>query len=162
MVLIIFILPQHECGASFPTKNPPQLRGIWFFGSGLHWSDAGGLQAFGTCFDCEFDLLTLVKALEATGFDGREMDEYVRAAFALDETEALAGVEPLDCTDYTFAHCFLLLTTETKRMRYVAYIRAAETKKSRTISYTSGTHTTFTNSVSKLAGVCQEPLLIFF
>jgi hypothetical protein len=33
------------------------------------------------------------------------MDENVLTALALDETEALAGIEPLHCTLF-FTHCF--------------------------------------------------------
>ena len=53
------------------------------------------------------------------------MDEYVGSAFALDETEALAGVEPLDSTNYAVTHCFILLTKKWNRI-CVACIQVVE------------------------------------
>ena len=64
--------------------------------------DAGSLQALGALLDGELHLLTLFQVPETVTLDGREVDEHIRAAFALDEAVALAAVEPLDRTCNTF------------------------------------------------------------
>jgi hypothetical protein len=81
-------------------------RGIEMVGSALKLQrpDIGSLQAFGTLFDRELDLLAFGKSFVAAHLDSREMDKNVRAAIALDKAKALAAVEPLDCANYTFAH----------------------------------------------------------
>ena len=74
--------------------------------SGLESLNVGGLQPLGTADNLEFNGLTLVEGAVAVRLDGGEVDENVLASLALDETKALAGVEPLDCTLF-FHRCFL-------------------------------------------------------
>jgi hypothetical protein len=66
-----------------------------------------GLQALGALGNFEFNSLAIVQRLIAISHDRGEMDENVLAALALDEAEALAGIEPLHCTLF-FTHCFTL------------------------------------------------------
>ena len=66
--------------------------------SGLQGLNVGSLQALGATDNLKFNGLTVRKGAVAVGLDGREMDENVLAALALDETKAFAGVKPLDCT----------------------------------------------------------------
>jgi hypothetical protein len=70
----------------------------------LNSFDVGCLQTFGALFDGEFHLLAFFKVAETFGLNGREVDEYIRAAIAGDEAVALAAIEPFDRTDYTFRH----------------------------------------------------------
>jgi hypothetical protein len=60
--------------------------------------NVGSLQALGAADNLEFNGLALVERAIAVRLDGGEMDENVLASLALDETKALAGVKPLDCT----------------------------------------------------------------
>jgi hypothetical protein len=66
-----------------------------------------GLQALGALGNFEFNSLAIVQRLIAISHDSGEMDENVLTALALDEAEALAGIEPLHCTLF-FTHCFTL------------------------------------------------------
>ena len=66
-----------------------------------------GLQALGALGNFEFNRLAIVQRLIAISHDRGEMDENVLAALALDEAEALAGIEPLHCALF-FTHCFTL------------------------------------------------------
>jgi len=68
--------------------------------------NVGSLQALRALDDLEFNGLPLVEGAIAVSLYGGEMDENVLAALTLDETKALAGVEPLDCTLF-FHRCFL-------------------------------------------------------
>ena len=63
-----------------------------------------GLQALGALGDFEFNRLAIIQRLIAISHDRGEMDENVLTALALDETEALAGIEPLHCSLF-FTHC---------------------------------------------------------
>src|SRR5688572_15109258 len=72
------------------------------FVSGLAgFSDVSGLRALRTVDDLELDRLAFLERPEAVPLDRREMNEYVTAAFALDETVALGVVEPLDLASNT-------------------------------------------------------------
>ncbi len=66
-----------------------------------------GLQALGALGNFEFNRLAIVQRLIAISHDRGEMDENVLTALALDEAEALTGIEPLHCTLF-FTHCFTL------------------------------------------------------
>jgi hypothetical protein len=55
-----------------------------------------GLQTLGAIDYGELDPLVLLKCSETLGYDRCEMDEYIFAIFAGDETVAFAGVKPLD------------------------------------------------------------------
>jgi hypothetical protein len=68
---------------------------------GLQRLDVGSLEALGTWFNRELDLLTLDQRFAASHLDDREMDKNIRAVIALDEAETLAAVEPFDRADYT-------------------------------------------------------------
>jgi hypothetical protein len=63
-----------------------------------------GLQALGALGDFEFNRLAIIQRLVAISHNRGEMDENVLTALALDETEALAGIEPLHCSLF-FTHC---------------------------------------------------------
>jgi hypothetical protein len=66
--------------------------------------DVRGLRSFGTLLNNEFNLLAFGQIFETVALNGREMDEHIRSAFALDEAEALVTIEPLYCTSYTIRH----------------------------------------------------------
>jgi hypothetical protein len=72
------------------------------------------LGTLGSFFDNEFNLLTFGQIFETVTLNGREMDEHVRSAFALDEAEALVTIEPLYCTSYTIRHFLPPLAIEKK------------------------------------------------
>src|SRR3989442_12155197 len=64
----------------------------------LEASDVRGLQALGAGGDFEFNGLPFVQRLVPLRLDGGEVYENVFAGLALDESESLAGVEPLYCS----------------------------------------------------------------
>ena len=70
----------------------------------LEGLDVRGLQALGTLGDFEFNRLAIIQRLVAISHDCREMDENVLSTLALDESKALAGIEPLHCSLF-FTHC---------------------------------------------------------
>jgi len=63
--------------------------------SQLEADDVLCLQALGTLFDLEFHSLALIQAPVSFRLNGRVMHENILAALALNETETLAGIEPL-------------------------------------------------------------------
>src|ERR1700734_1244306 len=69
--------------------------------------DVRGLQALGALGHFEFNRLAIIQRLVAISHDRGEMDENVLTALALDEPEALAGIEPLHCSLF-FTHCCTL------------------------------------------------------
>ena len=71
----------------------------------LEGLDVRGLQALGTLGDFEFNRLAIIQRLVAISHDRGEVDENVLSTLALDESKALAGIEPLHCTLF-FTHCF--------------------------------------------------------
>ena len=64
------------------------------------------LQAFGALADLEFNSLPFVQGFVPVHLNGRKMDENVLTRLALNETIALAGVEPFHCS--LFSHCYYL------------------------------------------------------
>jgi hypothetical protein len=78
-----------------------------FLRSGLEGLDVGGLEALGSLGDFKFNRLAIIERLIAISHNCGEMDENVLTALALDEPEALAGIEPLHCSLF-FTHCFTL------------------------------------------------------
>src|SRR5260370_11569281 len=80
--------------------NPANRAHAW-----LEGLDVRGLQALGTLGDFEFNRLAIIQRLVAISHDRGEMDENVLSTLALDESKALAGIEPLHCTLF-FTHCF--------------------------------------------------------
>ena len=73
----------------------------------LEGLDVRGLQALGALGHFEFNRLAIVQRFVAISHDRGEMDENILTALALDESKALACVEPLHCTLF-FTHCFTL------------------------------------------------------
>ena len=73
----------------------------------LEGLDVRGLQTLGALGHFEFNRLAIVQRLVAISHDRGEMDENVLTALALDEPEALAGIEPLHCSLF-FTHCCTL------------------------------------------------------
>ena len=71
----------------------------------LEGLDVRGLQALGTLGDFEFNRLAIIQRLVAISHNCGEVDENVLSTLALDESKALAGIEPLHCTLF-FTHCF--------------------------------------------------------
>jgi len=71
--------------------------------SGLQRLNVRGLQALGATDNFELDRLAVVQGLVAIRLDRGEVHEYIFSGLALDETKALAGVKPLDCSLF-FAH----------------------------------------------------------
>jgi hypothetical protein len=74
--------------------------------------DVCGLKTFGALFNSELDLLAFLQVLETFALDGGEMDEDIRAAFALEKAVAFRSIEPFDCTVDTFRHVCLLVASE--------------------------------------------------
>jgi len=66
-----------------------------------------GLQALGALGHFEFNRLAVVQRFVAISHDCGEMHENIFTALALDESKALAGVEPLHCSLF-FTHCVTL------------------------------------------------------
>src|SRR5579862_3025055 len=64
------------------------------------------LQTLGPASDFKFNRLAFVQRFVTLSLDGGEVHEDVFAGLALDESEALAGVEPLDSSLF-FHGCFL-------------------------------------------------------
>jgi len=78
-------------------------------GLGLEAYYALRLQAFGALADFKLDRLALVQVSVSIPLDGRVVHKHVLARLALNETVALAGVEPLHRS--LFLHfCFLYFT----------------------------------------------------
>lgn len=67
----------------------------------LDSDDVLGLRALLALSQSEFYTLTFRQALEARTLNGAEVNEYVRAAFLLDETEALSVVKPFYGASYS-------------------------------------------------------------
>ena len=72
--------------------------GIFKQKSGLESLNVGSLQTLGAADHLKLNGLTLVERAIAVRLNSGEMDENVLASLALDETIALAGIEPLHCT----------------------------------------------------------------
>ena len=70
-----------------------------------------GLQALGALGDFEFNRLAIIQRLVAISHDRGEMDENVLSTLALDESKALAGIEPLHCSLF-FTHLLLLFSVD--------------------------------------------------
>jgi hypothetical protein len=68
----------------------------------LEAGDVRRLQALRPTGHFEFNRLAFVQRFIALRLDRGEMDEDVLAGLALDESESLAGVEPLHCS--LFSH----------------------------------------------------------
>jgi len=66
----------------------------------------GGAKTLGTLLTNELDRFPFVQSLIAVLLDRGEMDEHVFAAGALNKTETLCPIEPLD---YAFTNALLLL-----------------------------------------------------
>src|SRR6266849_6430615 len=77
----------------------------------LEGLDVRGLQALGAFGDFEFNRLAIIQRLVAISHDRGEMDENVLSTLALDESKALAGIEPLHCTLF-FTHLLLLFSVD--------------------------------------------------
>ena len=72
------------------------------------WNDVLRLQTFRPLLDFELDLLPLIQRFVTIALNGGEMDEYVLARLALNETKTFRSVEPLHDT-LLFAHGIPLL-----------------------------------------------------
>jgi hypothetical protein len=79
--------------------------------AGLERLNVGSLQALGAADDFKLDRLAVVQRAIAIGNDRGEMYEYIFSGLALDETIALAGVEPLHGTLF-FVHFLFLFSNE--------------------------------------------------
>src|SRR5258708_11736402 len=77
----------------------------------LEGLDVRGLQALGTLGDFEFNRLAIIQRLVSISHDRGEMYENVLAALPLDESKALAGIEPLHCSLF-FTHLLLLFSVD--------------------------------------------------
>ena len=65
------------------------------------------LQALRALADFKFNGLSFVERFVSIHLNRGEMDENILAGLALDESVALAGVEPLHCS--LFLHCYYLV-----------------------------------------------------
>jgi hypothetical protein len=68
----------------------------------LEAGDVRRLQAFGAAGNFELNRLAFVQRFVSFRLNSGKMDENVLAGLALDESESLAGIEPLDCS--LFSH----------------------------------------------------------
>jgi hypothetical protein len=68
------------------------------FGCGLDALDVLCLPAFGALDYVKLNLLTFLKAAEAVGLNGGEVNEHILAVLAADESIALGIVKPLYCS----------------------------------------------------------------
>ena len=68
----------------------------------LEAGDVRCLQALGAAGNFEFNRLAFVQRLVSLRLNGGEMDENILAGLALNESESLAGIEPLHCS--LFSH----------------------------------------------------------
>jgi hypothetical protein len=75
-------------------------------------SDVQCLKTLGALLDFELHFVALVQALVARTNDGLEVHEHIFAAFALDESETLRSIEPLN--DARFHGTFLSKKDEQK------------------------------------------------
>src|ERR1700688_4252465 len=64
------------------------------------------LQALGAFADLEFNRLPFVERFVSVHLNCRKMDKHILAGLALDESVALAGIEPLHCS--LFFHFYYL------------------------------------------------------
>ena len=78
--------------------GPPRFR--------LEGGNVRSLQALRTADHFELNRLAVVQRLIPIGLNRREVDENVLAGLTLDESKALAGIEPLYCS--LFSQLFLL------------------------------------------------------
>ena len=89
--------PSKEEKAGPPLASPPFAV--------LQAGDVRCLQALGAGGHFKFNGLPFVERLVAFSLNCGEVDENVLAGHALDESEALAGIEPLYCS--LFFHLYL-------------------------------------------------------
>src|ERR1700729_4224191 len=75
-----------------------------FLGRTLEGWAVRGLQALGALGHFEFNRLAIIQRLVAISHNGGEVNEYIFTTLALDESKALARVEPLHCSLF-FTHC---------------------------------------------------------
>ena len=75
------------------------------------------LQALGSLFDFELDLLAFLEGAEPLGLYGAIVDENVRATFTCEEAEALRRIEPFDRTGHTLCHFIASPYCEQKKNR---------------------------------------------
>jgi hypothetical protein len=68
----------------------------------LEAGDVRCLKAFGAAGHFEFNRLSFVQRLVTIGLNRRKVHEDVFAGLALNESESLAGIEPLHCS--LFSH----------------------------------------------------------
>ncbi len=68
----------------------------------LEASDVRSLQTLRSAGNFEFNRLAFVQRFIALRLNRGEMDENILAGLALDESESLAGIEPLHCS--LFSH----------------------------------------------------------
>lgn len=74
----------------------------------LHALHVGRLQSLGALLHFETDARALFERAIAVTQNGREVNEYILAAFALDESVAFRGVEPFDGTLFLHAANILM------------------------------------------------------
>ena len=91
-----YVRPKKWVG--LPLANPPWL---------LQAGDVRGLQALGARGHFKFNRLAFVQLLISIRLNRGKMDENIFAGLALDESEALACIEPLHCS--LFFHCIPFL-----------------------------------------------------
>jgi hypothetical protein len=90
-------------------KSPTRL------GVALKLPNSRGLRSLGTHRHVKLDFLALRQRLEAFPFDGRKVDENIRAPFLFDETVAFIVIKPLHETGWHNAPS-LIETSKTRRL----------------------------------------------
>jgi len=88
----ISLTPKKKADRSVPVRLLFQLEA----------GDVRCLQSLGTTGHFEFNRLAFVQRLVSLRLNGGEMNEYILAGLALNESESLAGIEPLYCS--LFSH----------------------------------------------------------
>jgi hypothetical protein len=93
-----------------PHKKKRACRLAGPFSASLQAGDVRCLQALGAAGHFELNRLAFVQRFVPVRLDSGKVDENVLAGLALDESESLAGIEPLHCS--LFFHFFSLLYIE--------------------------------------------------
>lgn len=70
--------------------------------------NVGGLQTFLSGLNVKRNPRTLIQRLVAVALNAAVVNKHILAALALDEAEALVGVEPLHCTLFFHSSSYFL------------------------------------------------------
>jgi hypothetical protein len=77
------------------------------------------LKTLRALLNAELDTLPFLEVSEALASDGGIVDEYIIALFPRYEPIALASIEPLDCSSYSFRHVTPFLNVVRRKVQPV-------------------------------------------